>query len=118
MVSSTQHLIPRYAHETIRVLYIHIHEKYLFMNKKMIETTNISIRYIINFYLGKRTNYLKRKQVGDNIQELLTSIINFSKLINIGNLDLKQLQKNIDQIVSDLNINNNNQKGKIHSSGV
>lgn len=116
MEYSGQNLIPLYAHETILLIYIHLHEKYLFMNKKMINITNISMKYIIKFYLGKRTNYLKRKQVGKNIQELLTSINNFSKIIDLRNLDLEQLQKNVDQIIKDLD--SNNQKGKIYSSGV
>lgn len=111
-----QELIPMYVHETIRLLYIHLHEKYLFMNKKMINTTNISVKYIIKFYLGRRTNYLKRKQVGKDIQELLISINSFSKVIDLGHLNLDQLNKNIDQIVKDLETNN--QKGKIYSSGV
>ena len=116
MEYSGQNLIPIYAHETIRLLYIHLHEKYLFMNKKMIDNTNISMRYIIRFYLGNKTTYLKRKKIGKYIQELLTSINNFSKIIDLGNLDLVQLQTNIDLIIKDLETNN--QKGKIYSSGV
>ena len=46
----------------------------------------------------------------------LTSINNFSKIIDLGNLDLNQIQRNVDQIVKDLDTNN--QKGKIYSSGV
>ena len=111
-----QNLIPSYAHKTILLLYKHLHEKYLFMNKNMINTTNICMRYIIKFYLGNRTTYPKRKQVGKDIQELLTSINNFSKIIDLEHLDLDQLQKNIDQIVKDLDTNN--QKGKMYSSGV
>ena len=116
MEYSGQNLIPLYAHETIRLIYIHLHEKYLFMNRKMIDNTNISMRYIIRFYLGNKTTYNKREKIGKYIQELLTSINNFSKIIDLGNLDLEKLQKNVDRIVKDLNTNN--QKGKIYSSGV
>lgn len=105
-----QDIIPCYVHETIRLLYIHIHDKYLFMNNKMISSTNNMMRYLIKFYSGKRTTSPKRNQTKESIQELLTSIINFSKIIDLSNIDLNKLQKDINQIVNDLETNNYKQK--------
>lgn len=109
-IISHQKIIPDYAHQMILLLLKELRTNCLLTNKKIINSINLNIKYLISFYLGKRTQSKRRAQSIQEIQSILKIITSFSKikLVNTKSEHLEQLKVVVNKVCLDLELN---QKG-------
>lgn len=114
---SNQKLIPDYAHRLNIFFSYQLGNNFLFMNKEMIRQLNWSLKYVISFYLGKRTTKNKRDDCIQCIKKFISNVIDFTKIIIDKGLiksDLELCKEYVNLVIRDLN---KNQNGNINSSG-
>ena len=114
---SNQKLIPNYAHRLNLFFSYHLGNSFLFMNKKLIGEINSTLKFIIGFYLGKKTTRCKREDSISNIEKFFSLITDFTKIMNANNpiiCDIELCKVYIHQVSNDLR---SNQNGNIKSEG-
>ena len=113
--TSNQVLIPEYAHKLNIFLIYQLKNNFLFMNKKVIDNLNSTLRFIIGYYLGKRTTQAKRDSTIKSIREFSSLIIDFTKVINSDKIiksEIEQCKEYMNLVINDLMTNQN---GNINS---